>query len=366
LILSQPIGYTQFMAHLAQVASEVRIGLKLLAASLFVVAILFIFFKGGEIAKNLFFPTPPAPPEEKFGKLPPVTFPTQNPQNYEYRINTLTGRLPSFPEVCKLYKNSLYCQVKVYKVKKREPSLVALKSARDKLQVIGYTENESRISEEEYQWTNSKGKTIRMNILTGNFKIFSNFLGESSGSLTGEAARKEGAFELVERLLENLGLETEDLDQEPSTLTYLKLENGTLIKSQSLNEANFARLDLFQKNLDNHEIYYPGLAESLMYFIIESDSSNLPNVVDASFSHFIADSSNFSTYPIKTAEAAFEDLKQGNALVFSNDKNVKLIDIIDVSLGYYIGDENQQYFLPIVVFKGKEFTAYVQAIIQPR
>jgi len=353
------------MAHLAQVASEVRIGLKLLAASLFVVAILFIFFRGGEIAKNLFFPTPPAPPEEKFGKLPTITFPDQNPQDYEYRINTLTGRLPSFPEACKSYKNSLYCQMKVYKVKKREPSLVALKSAKDKLQVIGYTENESRMSEEEYQWTNPEGQTIRMNILTGNFKIFSNFLGESPGSLTGEAVRKEGAFELIERLLENLGLETEDLDQEISTLTYLKLENGALIKAQSLNEANFARLDLSQKNLDNHKIYYPGLTESLMHFVIRS-GSNLTNVVDASFSHPIADSSNFSTYPIKTAEAAFEDLKQGNAHVIANDKNVKLIDIIDVSLGYYIGDETQQYFLPIVVFKGKEFTAYVQAVIQPR
>lgn len=350
------------MAHLAQVASEVRIGLKLLAASLFVVAILFIFFKGGEIAKNLFFPTPPAPPEEKFGKLPPVTFPTQNPQDYEYRINTLTGGLPSFPEACKPYKNSLYCQMKVYKVKKREPSLVALKSARDKLQVIGYTENESRMSEEEYQWTNSEGKTIRMNILTGNFKIFSNFLGESSGSLTGEAVRKEGAFELVERLLENLDLETEDLDQETSTLTYLKLENGTLIKAQSRNVANFARLDLFQKNLDNYKIYYPGLTESLMYFIIK-DGNSLSSLVETSFSHFTADSSNSSTYPIKTAEAAFEDLKQGNALVFANDKNVKLIDIIDVSLGYYMGGEDQQYFLPIVVFKGKGFTAYVQAVI---
>ena len=132
---------------------------------------------------------------------------------------------------------------------------------------------------------------------------------------------------------------------------------------QSINEANFARLDVFQKNLDNHKIYYPGLSESLMYFIIKG-SGFLPNVTDASFIHFIADSSNFSTYPIKTAEAAFEDLKQGNALVFTNDKNAKLIDIIDVSLGYYIGDENQQYFLPIVVFKGKEFTAYVNALSQ--
>ncbi|MBI4092209.1 MAG: hypothetical protein HY427_03335 [Candidatus Levybacteria bacterium] len=351
------------MAHLAQVASEVRIGLKLLAASLFVVAILFIFFKGGEIAKNFFFPAPPAPPEQKFGVLPPVSFPIQNPRNFEYRINTLTGKLPAFTDACVYFDKKYYCQVKVYKVKKKEPSLVALKSARDKLRLIGYTENESKVSEEEYQWTNSEGQTIRINISTGNFKISSSFLGESSESLTGEAVRKEGAFELVERLLENLDLEREDLDQETYTLTYLKLENSTLIKAQSLNEANFARLDLFQKNLDSHKIYYPGLTESLMYFITRS-GSNLPNVVDASFSHFIADSSNFSTYPIKTAETAFEDLKRGDAFVLTDSEDANLIDITDVSLGYYIADVNQQYFLPIVVFKGKGFTAYVNALSQ--
>lgn len=342
------------MAHLAEIASEFRIGLKLLAASLIVVTILFIFFKGGEIAKNLFFPTPPPPPEQKFGKLPPVTFPVQNPQNFEYKINTLTGRLPSFPD-----------RMKVYKVKKKEPSLVALKSARDKLQPIGYTENESKVSEEEYQWTNSSGQTIRMNILTGNFKIFSNFLSEPPELISGNVTRKEGVYDSTSKLLENLGIETEDLDQDTSTLTYLKVENGTLVKAQSRNVANLARIDLFQKNLDTYKIYYPGLSESLMYFIIKA-SSFLPNVADASFAHFIADSANSSTYPIKTAEAAFEDLKSGDALVFMDNKDAKLIDITDVSLGYYIADVNQQYFLPIVVFKGKEFTAYVQAVSQPR
>ena len=350
------------MAHLAQVASEVRIGLKLLAVSLFVVAILFIFFKGGEIAKNLFFPTPPAPPEEKFGKLPEVIFPAQDSQNFEYRINTLTGKLPIFSGACIFFDEKYHCQMKVYKVKKKEPSLVALKSARDKLKLLDFTENETRLSEEEYQWSNPSGQAIRINVLTGNFKILSNFLSEPPQPLIGDVARKEGAFELVSKLLENLDLETEDLDQETSTLAYLKLENGTLIKAQSLNEASFARLDLFQKNLDGHKVYYPEFTESLMHFLIKG-SSSLP-IVNASFSHFIADSSSFSTYPIKTAEAAFEDLKQGKALVFANDKNVKLIDIIDVSLGYYIGDENQQYFLPIAVFKGKGFTAYVNVLIQ--
>ena len=337
------------MAHLAQVASEVRIGLKLLTASLIVVALLFVFFKGGEIVKNIFFPTPPAPPEEKFGKLPPISFPVQNPQQLEYRINTLTGKLPTFPD-----------RMKVYRIIQKSPSLVALKLTKENLKRLGYTENETKISEEEYQWTNTENQTIRINTSTGNFKIFSNFLSDPPKTLNGEGARKDGAFTVVKRVIENLGQDIEDLDQDSSTITYLKLENGTLLKANSLNEANFARLDIFQKNLDNYKIFYPGLSESIMNFTIE-DGDNLPSIVDASFYHYIPDSNSASTYPLKTSDVAFEDLKKGDALIFLDNKDSELVDITDVSLGYYIGSENQQYFLPIIIFKGKGFTAYVQA-----
>lgn len=340
------------MAHLAQVAREFRIGLKLLAAAFIVVTILFIFFKGGALVKNLFFPTPPPPPEQKFGELPKVPFPAQNPQKLEYRINTLTGKLPILPD-----------RMKVYRMRKKEPSLVALKSAREKLGALGYKENETKISEQEYQWDNSAGQTIRMNILTGNFRIFSNFLAEEQRPLIGTVARKEGAYDLAQKLIISLYQETEDLDEDASTLIYLKVENGALTKVQSLNEANLARLDIFQKELDNYRIYYPGLSESLMYFVIKS-KDNLPSIVETSFLHLTADSNNSSTYPIKTAEAALEDLRGGNALVFLDDKSANSIDITEVSLGYYIGNENQEYFLPIVVFQGKGFTAYVQAIAQ--
>jgi hypothetical protein len=349
------------MAHLAQVAREIRIGLKLLAAATLAVVLIFAFLRGGEIAKNFFFPTPPSPPEEKFGRLPEVLFPAQNPQVLEYRINTLTGYLPVF-DACRVFEGREYCQMKVYRVKKKEPSLVALKSARERLASIGYTENETKISEQEYQWTNSEGQTIRINIITGNFRIFSNFL---SGETPPVRPRniKDDSYELVTRLIESLGLETEDLNKDSSVLTYLKLENGVLTKTQRLSEAVFVRLDLFQKDIDKYKIYYPGLTESLMYFIIR-DGNRLTSIVNGSFFHIIPDLSVSSTYRIKTAQEAFEDLKQGNAYVFLDDKNAKTIDITDVSLGYYIGDENQEYFLPIVVFRGKGFTAYVQAVVQ--
>ncbi len=338
------------MASLAQATREIRIGLKLLTASFVVIAIFFVFLKGGTIIKNLFFPTPPPPPKEEFGKLPRISFPNQNPVNIEYRINTLTGRLPIFPD-----------RMKVYKIKKKEPSLVALQTVRGNLKILGFDENETKLSESTYQWNNRLGQTIQVNILTDNFKLSSNFLSGEPEKISGIATKKDDAYNSSLSFLEGLNQDTSDIDRGKSTLTYLKSSQGIITRADSQNEANLSRLDLFQKDLEKYKIYYPGLTESTMYFVFKN-REGIPTMTDAHLVHLIADLASFSEYPIKTSDQAFADLKAGNSYVFNENKNADQLDITDVFLGYYIGQEDQQYFLPIIVFKGKGFTAYVQGV----
>jgi hypothetical protein len=177
----------------------------------------------------------------------------------------------------------------------------------------------------------------------------------------GDAARKDRAFRIATDFLGNLAEETSDFDPEKSVFKYLKIVNGRLTIADSQNDAQFTRLDLMQKNIDNdYGIYYPGLTESTMYFIFRSEGS--PRMVDASFAHFIQDLEVSSTYPIKTPLEAYQDLEDGNAYVFNENEGSDPVDITDVKLGYYAGAENQQYLLPIYVFEGKNFTGYVQAI----
>lgn len=338
------------MATLAKVTREFRIGLKLLAAAFITILIFFIFFKGGEIIKNIFFPTPLPPPQQEFGKLPRVSFPTQNPVNLKYKVNTLTGKLPVFPD-----------RMVVYKIKKKGPSLVALKSARDNLRTLGFDENETKLSESTYQWNSRFGQIIQLNILNDNFTLSSPSLGSTAEIIRGIGAKKEDAYRTALSFIEGLGQNTLDLDENKSTLTYLKIIGGKIVRADSVNEATLSRLDLFQKDLGKYKIYYPGLTESIMYFIFKNREGSSA-MTDAGFTHLVADSNSFSDYPIKTAELAFADLENGNAYVFNENEKADTVDITDVSLGYYTGEENQQYFSPIIVFKGKGFTAYVQAI----
>ena len=69
------------------------------------------------------------------------------------------------------------------------------------------------------------------------------------------------------------------------------------------------------------------------------------------------------TYPIKTADKAFEELQQGKAFIASYEGEDKNISIKKISLGYYIEDERQLYLTPIYVFFGNDnFLAYITAV----
>ena len=85
------------MARLADIDSQIRTLGKIAAVGAVALVLLFIVIMGGSFIKNTLFPTPPAPPEEKFGALPIVSFPGQDSKKLTYTISTLTGDIPTLP-----------------------------------------------------------------------------------------------------------------------------------------------------------------------------------------------------------------------------------------------------------------------------
>lgn len=338
------------MAKLADIDFEIRTLGKFFGVFLGVVILLFLIIKGGQIVKNVFFPSPPPPPEEKFGRLPPVSFPGQNPVNLEYRINTLTGKLPVLPD-----------RVKVYKVAAPPVSLNALKNVRDRMKSIGYDQNETKVNEAVYSWSDKSGSSIQYNILNNSFKITSNVFDNPPTILTGQASTKDGAYDTTKIFVGSLGLTIDDIDPDKTKSTYLKIDNGQLVAASSQNDAQFIRIDLFQKDQDNRSIYFPGLTRSTMYFIYR-DEGDIPSIVEAGFFHLPPDNKNFSDYGIKTADQAFSELQKGNAYIALHNPNENPVDITDVALGYYVGADDQTYLLPVIIFSSSSFTAYVNAI----
>jgi hypothetical protein len=339
------------MAKLADIDSEIRTLGKVAAVGIVALVLLFIVIMGGQFIKNVFFPTPPPPPTEKFGKIPPPVFNAQEPQTLSYTVNTLTGSLPNLPT-----------RMNVYKTKTQQESLVALSNARTNLTNGGYTDNETKINESVYQWTNSINKTnIQYNITNENFDLTSDLTSSPPTNFTGAAGEKAGAFDTINTFLQSIGEDTSDLNPDTITLTFLKVQDGQLVAASSQNSAQYVRVDLFQKDLDRLKIYYPKLTESPMYFILSSQDSNA-QIVYGSFANMIPDTTQVSDYYTINIDQAYEQLKKGNAAIF-NTSNSENIQIADVSMGYYISPD-QKYFIPIVIFSGNNFKAYVDVLAQ--
>lgn len=344
------------MASLVNITGEIRTILKIVAIAAVAIASMYFIFVGGTFIKNTFFPAPAEPPEMGFGELPEINFPAQPPKEYEFVINTTSGKLPSFPD-----------RMTVYKTVPAEPSLIALQETRRKVANAGFELGEFKVSETIYQWSNKFGDRIEIDILSGNFKITSNFINNAPPpNIAGVITEKENVFSYVVGMLATMGIDTGDLNLEKSRFLLLRLENGEVKEATSESDANLVRLDVLQNpiTLENPDrtygIYYPGFTESTMHFVLRNEGAG-QRIVDASFVHNIPDLKNGSTYPIKTAEEAFQDLQDGNAIFKSNKEDGSSIDITDLGLGYYLGEPEQQYLLPIIIFQGPDFVAFVKA-----
>lgn len=335
---------------LADVDSEIRIILKVGAVLATIAVLIFVLIKGYTIAQSLFFPPPPQPPDEKFGKLPDLPGGQTKP-GLEFRINTVDGTLPSFSD-----------RITVYKIKREEPSLVALGNARSRVAEAGYTQNETKISALIYQWTAPAGEVLQYNLLTNNFKIYSNLLTDPAPTkLSGTAATPKGAYNTATGFLENIGVDISDIDPENFKGSYLKIVDGQLTRADGQGDAQFLRVDLYQKNInEKYKVFYPNQRSSNIFFIFRNED-DLPRIVQANFDHFVIDPGEEGVYPIKSSDAAFKDLQDGNAIILNQNEN-PVIDITDVTIGYYLSEQTQEYAIPIIVFIGANFTSYVQAV----
>lgn len=307
--------------------------------------IIFLLIKGITFTKNAFFPSPPPPPEQKFGKLKNINFPKQN-NNITYKLNTFTGNLPNFPD-----------RITVYKFSENQPDLLDLNNVQKKLGAINFSTGQLKLSNEVYQWSNTTYPKmfIQYNIVSGNFDLFSDFR-TNSNLLAQGAVSKETVSSRIFDFLNSLGENLDDIDKTKTSFYYFKINNGSLVPAENPSQAQIIKASLFQKQIDKKEIHYPYYDSSIINLFIGN------TIVQSHFNHKIVDLNTYSTYSIKTAQQAFSDLKSGNALILNQD-NKNQVEITDVSLAYFIGENTQDYLMPIVVFKGKNFKAYVSAIL---
>ena len=316
------------------------------------IVILIILLRIVFVIKEAIFPTPPPKPTVSFGKLPPQVFPKNvSNQVFTYSINTLSGNLPTFQNLAEVFTIQTYT-----------PDLLGLSRAKQMAAQAGFTRGQTKLSDTLYQWgdpdTSQITKQITMDTVTNYFSITSNYMSNSDFTSGQNLPSQNSAVNDAQNLLNSLNSMPPDIDQTKTQAILLSLKNGILIAATSVSDTQLVRVVFHQQDIDGIPIYYEKPDSSNIYVLVGSNDK----ILEANYIHQVP-TSNFSTYPLKTAQQALADLQQGKGYIASYYGSSKNIAINNVFLAYYLSSQPQAYLMPIVVFEGDNgFVAYVPAI----
>lgn len=343
------------MSSLAGTTEKMRSILKIGGIVTGILFGIYLLVMGGFFVKNIFFPSAPELPEQAFGKLPEIKFERKASPAIDYRINTVTGDLPT----------TLPTVMFVYKLQAPKPDLLALQNARNLTSRAGFKDNEVKLSDSIYQWTNSTTNAfIKFDINSKSFEINSdvasiqNLLG--SAVIPDEDRMKQYAGDF----LSSLGVDTEKLVYREGSIKYLNLVNGVLVEMDNAFNAKIVRLSLFNENIagengDFQFVYGNPDYPLVTLLVVFPSSARMAVIGGEAYNKIISD--EFSDYPLKTPSQALEELKQGKAYLY-NPQELSTIEITDIYMAYYLDKNITEYAQPVYVFEGPSSKAYVDAV----
>lgn len=300
-----------------------------------------------------YFPAPPPPPTVAFGKLPVLPFPQKdNPTNLQFRLETPTGSLPQFPYT-----------VKVFFMPKVFPTLLSLDETRRKALNLNFDGESSQITETVYSFKNSKVPSeLKISIATGVFSISYNLV-EDPSPIEKRPPVPEVAATKARSFLSRANLLAKDLSG-PTITEPVVLEGAKIIGAKSLSDANFVKVNFFRKDYDNYPSVTPDPKEANVWLIVSGEPQREKEIIAAEYHYFPVDETKSATYPIKTAQQAWEELQANKAYIANLGENQsQQITIRRIYLAYYDAGVQTDFYQPVVVFEGdRNFKAYLPAV----
>ena len=294
-------------------------------------------------------------PTVRFGILPKIIFSEKQKDN-----KTFTAELPNdaFPK----FKD----QAKVYVIYRSKSVIGALEEAKKTAGLIGFPSEPNEIGTGIYEFNdNLSNRKLTMNVLADSFKLSYNYLSDQTLLNPESMPDKAEAISLAKAFLSAAGKLYKDLDEGTTVVTYWKIDFGALSEVKGLNDANIIRVDFLRKQLDDDKLIISEVPDKSSVSVLLSGSSvAAKKIVEVNYKYINVDESAPSTYPIKTAEAAFADLKNGYYWP-AKDVSASSVVIRKVSLGYFEPITPVQFLQPVYVFEGDGgFVAYVPAVTE--
>lgn len=291
-------------------------------------------------------------PDNKFGLLPALNFlkSTVSTSNFSYSLDTVTGGLPKVG-----VDQGFESIIKVYFVTQTFATFLSSERSTNLAEKFNITAPPEILSETKYKFSNS-GRTLLVNLDTGNFSYTKE--ASISGKINVDESRLVSGFK---QTLSALGAFKNDLQNGKDKITFLKSDGKDFIITANKEEANAVLISIWPAAIDNKPILTADSNRSLIYAITLGESNDLDNYYSLNFTYYPIDTSIFATYQTKTAETAFEDLKNNKGIVIVQPDKPQ-VSITSLSLGYYLEENYSPYLQPIFIFEGPNFIAYVPAI----
>lgn len=320
------------------------------------VIISIIAFVGYSAAYNYYIsrrPLPEVKPDTRFGQLPALDFPESivPGSNFSYSLDTVTGNLPRLDQDPGFKKI-----VKVYFIIRPVATLLSPDRSVEFAGKFGITTPPQILSETLYRFF-QEGKTLTVELDTQNFKFANTKISPSNEILPSDNSLTQG----FKGFLSGVGASNLDLGEGSAKVTLLKEEEGKLVPTAARSEAHYAHVSLWSKAIDGQLIYSPKYNVSLISALVSGSSSGIDNYLSIEYTYWSVDSQTFATYPAKTLDQAFDELKsgQGTLIIAPQTPNASITSVVS---GYFLPEKYASFLQPIYIFEGPEFVAYVGAI----
>ncbi len=357
------------MATLSETAYVARKAIDVGVIVLVLIVILRILFNVAVGLKERFFPTPPPPATVAFGKLPYPNFAGSlaTPSGtLTYTLETVDGNLPTLPTT-----------MPVYFMPKAGPTFGSFEKMKAQAGKIGFNLSPTKTGPTSWRFVDGDNPLRALDIdeISGNFRLAYNFVSDlalfnernftSVDSVTGSARS----------FFENLGLLSSDLRAGSPTVTFFRLDSGTLVTTNAIANAEAISVSLNRADIPGVEslkeqagkkfpVVSPDARQGLVSVLFSGNGDNKKRILDARYFYGPINFENWATYPLISAKDAWDKLQKGTVVFASLPDPVPTsFAIRQIYLAYLDPYPPQSYLQPVLVFSDqKGFVAYVPVI----
>jgi len=293
-------------------------------------------------------------PTVKYGILPKIVFPEKVFDSKSFSKELANDKFPVSND-----------QAKVYFVARSNKPFMALDEDKKTAKLMGFENEPKEIGNGVYEFKNNLlNQTLTINVFTGSFKMKYPYENDQMLLNPERILTKEEAIVAAKSYLSDADKLPDDLNLGEQKISYWKIAADGLRQVDSPSEANMTRVDLFRKNInDEMKIVSSNPNTAPISLMVTGSTVEGKKVVEVNYHYANIDRESYETYPIKSAEEAWGELKAGNYWP-ANDIANKEVTIRKIYLAYFEPVVLTNYLQPVYVFEGdNNFTAYVPAII---